>query len=123
MRKKILLLPLDERPCNFKFPLLMPSADIRIIRPPRELLGNKKLPADCKEIARWVIENVRDVYAVVLSMDMLIRRTCPFKASFRRCSYAGRTRGDSQGNQKNKSGRKTLRISDDYAVSVLFFEQ
>lgn len=72
MRKKILLLPLDERPCNFKFPLLMPSADIRIIRPPRELLGNKKIPADCKEIARWVIDNVRDVYAVILSMDMLI---------------------------------------------------
>ena len=110
MRKKILLLPLDERPCNFKFPLLMPSADIRIIRPPRELLGNKKIPADCKEIARWVIDNVRDVYAVILSMDMLIYGgLVPSRLHF--------------DDARTLDERKTLRISDDYAVSVLFFEQ
>lgn len=72
MKKKILLLPLDERPCNFKFPLLMPDANVQIVIPPRELFGTKKIPADCEKIAKWLFDNIRDVYGVVLSMDMLI---------------------------------------------------
>lgn len=72
MANKILLLPLDERPCNYKFPLLMPEANVKILVPPRDALGTKKKPADSDRVADWLRNNVRDAYAVILSMDMAI---------------------------------------------------
>ncbi|MDE7383790.1 MAG: DUF4127 family protein, partial [Treponemataceae bacterium] len=46
MNNRILLLPLDERPCNTRFPALMPKAGVELCVAPTELLGLKKKPAD-----------------------------------------------------------------------------
>ena len=47
--KKIVLLPLDERPCNNDFPKrLFNHDDIEIKRP--EILGQYKTPADYEKI-------------------------------------------------------------------------
>lgn len=47
--KKIVLLPLDERPCNYNFPYkLFHNKDLRIIKPDK--LGDKKIPANTIEI-------------------------------------------------------------------------
>ena len=44
---KIVLLPLDERPCNLKYPSLMPlSKDINIVVPNKNILSNKKIRCD-----------------------------------------------------------------------------
>ena len=42
--KRILMIPLDERPCNYRFPLLMPKAGFTLAMPPKELMGLKKRP-------------------------------------------------------------------------------
>ena len=48
MKKKIVIVPLDERPCNMFFPeRLFLNEDFNIVRP--ETLGNKKLPADRRD--------------------------------------------------------------------------
>ncbi|NBC30885.1 MAG: DUF4127 family protein, partial [Spirochaetes bacterium] len=43
---KIAYVPLDERPCNVRFPVMQvpPTANATVVTPPRELLGNKKQP-------------------------------------------------------------------------------
>lgn len=71
---KILLVPLDERPCNAKFPLLVAqsSSDIELIEPPQELFGYKKTPADVENLSQWVIENACSVEAMVIALDALV---------------------------------------------------
>lgn len=48
---RILLLPLDERPCNFLYPALMVEkcTDVQLLLPPKELMGQQKagLPRFC----------------------------------------------------------------------------
>ena len=45
---RILLLPLDERPCNFLYPALMVEkcTDVQLLLPPKELMGSKKRQAE-----------------------------------------------------------------------------
>ncbi len=40
--KKIVMLPLDERPCNFDFPAMMPKTDCELILPRKALWETKK---------------------------------------------------------------------------------
>lgn len=71
MKKKIVLLPLDERPCNYNFPYrLFTHEDIDIIRP--ENLGHKKEPADVRKVAQFLKEECKDADGLVLSVDMLL---------------------------------------------------
>lgn len=52
----ILLLPLDERPCNFLYPALMVEkcTDVQLLLPPKELMGSKKRPAPFLLLAQWL---------------------------------------------------------------------
>jgi len=69
--KKIVLLPLDERPCNNDFPYkLFQSDEIKIVRPDK--LGSKKKPADIEQIKAFLIKECEDAYGVILSVDMLL---------------------------------------------------
>ncbi len=70
--KKILLLPLDERPCNYNYPRLMPGADYTLIMPPKDMMGDKKLPADFAKISEWLLENIEDVDCAIISLETLI---------------------------------------------------
>lgn len=71
MRTKLVLLPLDERPCNFYFPeRLFSDETIEIVKPER--LGNKKVPADFKEIKSFLLEECRDADGLVISFDQLL---------------------------------------------------
>jgi hypothetical protein len=71
MKKKVVLLPLDERPCNYIFPYrLFAHEDIDIVRP--EHLGNKKQPADVNEVAEFLRQECKDADGLVLSIDMMI---------------------------------------------------
>lgn len=66
---KIVMVTLDERPCNHLYPQMMPKGDYELVIIPKELLGKKKQPADTKVIHDWVLENVQDAHIVILSMD------------------------------------------------------
>lgn len=67
---RILLLPLDERPCNLKFPqMLAQSAGITCVTPSLRILGRKKVEADIQAISLFVSENMPLVDAAIVSLD------------------------------------------------------
>lgn len=74
MRKKIILLPLDERPCNYVFPqeLLRDNPEYSLAVPGRELMGNKKTPGDPEKLARFLSEQAKDADIAVVSIDTLV---------------------------------------------------
>lgn len=68
---KILLLPLDERPCNAAFPeRLFPADQVQILLPRK--LGHKKKPADFSVLSDFLFEKAKDADALLLSLDMLL---------------------------------------------------
>lgn len=68
---KILLLPLDERPCNAAFPgRLFPADKVQILLPRK--LGHKKKPADFSVLSDFLFEKAKDADALLLSIDMLL---------------------------------------------------
>ena len=69
---KILMLPLDERPCNYLYPQLMPEAGYQLLLPPREIMGDKKRAGDFEKISEWLLQNVGSADACILSLDTLI---------------------------------------------------
>lgn len=69
--KKVVLLPLDERPCNYGFPYaLFHGEELSVIRPER--LGNKKISACPRELEAFLLRECKDADALVLSVDMLL---------------------------------------------------
>lgn len=71
-KKKIVMLPLDERPCNFDYPWMMPKTDCEIILPPIEIMGRKKQAGDVEKIAEWVLASANDADAMIISLDALV---------------------------------------------------
>lgn len=74
MMKKIVYLPLDERPCNYAFPafLLENNPDYALTRPTEEMLGRKKTPADFEKLATFLKDECKTAYGLVVSVDMLL---------------------------------------------------
>ena len=71
MKSKIVLLPLDERPCNYLFPQkLFSHDDIDIVLPKK--LGDKKIPADLNEIDKFLTYECKDATGLIISLDTLL---------------------------------------------------
>lgn len=72
--KKIVYLPLDERPCNFAFASFLSedNPDFTLVPPEADTLGAKKTPADYPKIERFLLAECADAHALVLSVDMLL---------------------------------------------------
>lgn len=72
--KKIVYLPLDERPCNYHFPyLLCERSDVMtVIRPPISMMGSKKSPASPDEIRGFLLKECVNADFLILSLDTLI---------------------------------------------------
>jgi hypothetical protein len=71
--KKILYIPLDERPCNADFLSSIASGTDYIVTIPEcALKGNKKLPTDTEKIWLWILANINTFDAAILSIDMLL---------------------------------------------------
>lgn len=69
--KKVVLLPLDERPCNYRFPYeLFHGEEMALVRP--EKLGDKKISACQEEVEAFLIKECKDADALVLSIDTLL---------------------------------------------------
>ena len=71
---KTLILPLDERPCNYLFPQMIGASnkEIQVIMPDKNILGDKKTPANTAGIEKFLIDNINGCSNIVLSVDMLV---------------------------------------------------
>lgn len=68
---KIVYLPLDERPNNWKFPATLFECDtMHIVTPER--LGDKRHGADWADIRAFLVNECADAEGLVLSLDMLL---------------------------------------------------
>lgn len=72
MNKKILMVPLDERPCNYRFPQIMPKAGFDVVMPPLSLMGLKKKPADVNALHDWIMDNAASCDIAILALDTVI---------------------------------------------------
>jgi hypothetical protein len=72
MPDSILLMPLDERPCNAWYPrYLAPIGGVQLVMPPEEIMPKFRSPGDPEALGRWFVENVDKVDAAVVSIDLL----------------------------------------------------
>jgi hypothetical protein len=71
---KTLFLPLDERPCNYIFPQMIAagSEEIQLVMPEKNMLGDKKKPADINGIEQFIISNAGLCENMVIAVDMLV---------------------------------------------------
>ncbi|MBR6571103.1 MAG: DUF4127 family protein [Clostridia bacterium] len=69
--KKIVYLPLDERPCNALFvSKLFDGEQLKIVYPPK--MGFKKTPTEWTDIKQFLEQECADADGLILSMDMLL---------------------------------------------------
>lgn len=65
------LLPLDDRPCNLRFPRQIAAiGGAQLLTPPRSLLGRFKVPGDARGLSDW-LNALPEVEALIVSIDML----------------------------------------------------
>ncbi len=70
---KILYIPIDNRPCTMIFPAhLAQITGLSLIMPPRELLGEYRLPGDAAKLLSWLRDTSRNADAAIISIDMLV---------------------------------------------------
>ena len=71
--KKILYVPIDDRPCNlFQVVQVAEKLDYEILTPPEEILGSKNFGGDPDKMWAWLEENAPQADCAVLSTDALI---------------------------------------------------
>lgn len=69
---RVIYVPLDNRPCNAKFPaLLARMVDFELLMPPLELLGEGRQEAQPERVAEWLLDSPGRVDCAILSIDML----------------------------------------------------
>jgi hypothetical protein len=68
------VVPLDDRPVTAQLPRLLGSiAGVRVVEPPRALLGRYLIPGDSDAIVRWLRSDApRGARAYVVSSDMIV---------------------------------------------------
>lgn len=69
---KILFLPLDERPCNAKFPVMLEKDGLSLITPERDILGDKKKPGNTEEIGNFLLSHAKECDSAVIAVDTLL---------------------------------------------------
>ena len=74
MSKKIVYLPLDERPCNFAFASMISenNPDFTLVCPEQSIMGQKKTPANHGAIKKFLKKECKDAYGLALSIDTLL---------------------------------------------------
>ena len=70
---KLVYVPLDERPCNYYFAeRIAKGSPIELINPQRDILGDKKRPADVRALEEFLLDNADKADSFVISLDMLL---------------------------------------------------
>ena len=106
--KNIILLPLDERPCNFDFPSKIFNGEkYTIIRP--EHLGQKKTPASYEFIRDFLLANIEKADAAVISIDTLL--------------YGGLIPSRFKRTARKEPAGKAVRVSVHHALPEIFLRR
>lgn len=71
---KVIYVPLDERPCNYKYPQFLANLteDIEILVPPVEYMGKLKKPSNVNKIWEWIFDNVGSCKYAIISIDSMV---------------------------------------------------
>ena len=70
---KIVVIPLDERPCNYDFnQLLVEDTDVQVVVPPRSIMGDKKLVGSVEEIWDFLESHIAEADGAIISIDTLL---------------------------------------------------
>lgn len=70
---KIVLLPLDERPCNYLYPKELPlQKNVNIVTPTKDILSLKKDVCNIDKISDWLKKECFDADFAVISLDTLL---------------------------------------------------
>ncbi len=71
---RILYLPLDERPCNYLYPVRIAELldDIEVVRPDIEHMGRKKKPADIEYLMSFLEKEASSCDIAIISLDLLL---------------------------------------------------
>lgn len=71
---KIMFIPVDERPCSYMYAQRLVEGNnyVEMLVPPKEILGNKKVPADVDKLWEWINRGINGCDYMVASIDMLI---------------------------------------------------
>lgn len=72
--KKVVYLPLDERPCNYSFVkfLMEGNQAVRLVTPSIAELGDKKTPADFQKVADFLSRECADADYLIMAVDTLL---------------------------------------------------
>ena len=72
--KKIVYLPLDERPCNFAYTSAVSDGNgaYRLVTPSLSEMGVKKTPADYEKIKAFLERECRDADQLIIALDTLL---------------------------------------------------
>ena len=71
--KKILYVPIDDRPCNLaQVEQVAEKLGYELLTPPEGIIGTKGFNGDAEKMWAWVYENAPQAQAAVLSTDSLI---------------------------------------------------
>lgn len=69
---KIVLVPLDERPVNTRYPQMIAAiAGAELALPPLEIRGSGRTPADTDAVAEWLRNEAKDADGIVASAEYL----------------------------------------------------
>lgn len=72
--KKVVYLPLDERPCNYDFCGFMVenNSEINLVTPKKSDLGFKKTPAEYLSVSGFLLRECLNADYLILAVDMLL---------------------------------------------------
>lgn len=72
--KKVVYLPLDERPCNYSFPKFISEKNKKytLVSPTLSEMGDKKQPADYQKIRDFLIRECKTADYLVIAIDTLL---------------------------------------------------
>lgn len=72
--KKIVYLPLDERPCNYSFVRFLSEHNkkFKLVQPSLEEMGNKKQPAKYEKIKNFLLRESVDADYLIIAIDTLL---------------------------------------------------
>lgn len=70
---RIIIVPLDERPCNYNYPRQLGEMTIHeVVLPPHKLMGYKKRSADIENLQNWILGEASNASAIIISFDMIM---------------------------------------------------
>jgi len=73
MDKKIIYVPMDDRPVNYQYVIeTAKAAGMDLITPPAECLPKITIAGDTEKLWSWIFENAKSAHTVILSADLSI---------------------------------------------------